>query len=273
MEVLSPLLEDLMLNDEYEEDNTLNNVDPEILNQLPKLQAKGNYKIIQIFTKQNTFNYKKHAIYKYNILELNLEYVTEITTSMENIEHFYFDATDNAIIFNAVDHEEMANYILSNDENYIVLPLSFIYNGTNNGHRAQIIIDKKNYKIYTIDPNGFFCYFDELFNDFTHQYLINIIKQYFDMVFIFLGYEYEIDSGISTKINRTVDINGKKEGQCQSVSLFLTFLVCFFGIEIKEANNLIKSLSDDEFVFLITNFAFYSMNLISNGNFTLKNKH
>lgn len=247
MDILLDMIQNIAISDNID-------IDRSALNKTPKLSPKRYYRIIESITGQKSFNNTTHAIYTYYIDNFEFVETTVIASKLKNIRHFYFDAIDNAIIFTAVHHADMAKYIINSKNTKIYIPLNYICSATKSGHQSTMVINKENNTVCILDPNGESSYYDKIFDFYTDQCINNIITQYFKKIGEFTGNEYYLIDPYIEKINRTTIIDDKKIGNCVITSIISIYLMHCLELRPAEAFKTIGELSDDEFEYIMSSF-------------------
>ncbi|QKF94713.1 hypothetical protein QKU48_gp1255 [Fadolivirus algeromassiliense] len=217
--------------------------------------------ILRDFAGQTQLNHdSEFTIFQLYMEDINVESITDFLPQ-ENVYHdpINFQITDNSIVVNALSIGTLADTIKKSKNRYIFLPTNYTCETHNSGHRAVVVIDRNSKQVYLMEPNGRPSYFNSILGaqlenyiEFFLDYYIQQLNNAFSMN---LNY---INSNVwnSTRIVLNNSSNTQiSKGDCLTISLLICQLVNNLEMEPGYVYEMIKSMSDNEFVSIIRSYS------------------
>jgi len=210
---------------------------------------------------QPPLNNPEYSIFQCNMQTHKLELMTNFME--KNIIYpFNFQIIDSGVIVNCLSVHSLGFYLISSKNRYTFSPIQYESDAKQSGHRATIVIDNKDSKVYLLDPNGEASYFnnivgniDNVIESFCEQYF-NMVNGMFQTKYKYVRLNVWNRKGVS--INNTS--NAKiSNGDCMILSMILCHLIKTLEMTPEQLYAKFKDMSDDEVVSLIRS---YSMGLI-----------
>lgn len=202
---------------------------------------------------------------EFTILQMHIE--TNTITSLTDFippnnvhyEPINFQITDTSIIANVLSVGTLVDYIRKSKNRYLFLPIHYGCETYNYGHRAVMVIDKKEKHVYLLDPNGIPSYFNTVLElqlensiEFFLDYYIRQLNDVFSMDYKYIHTNIWNPSKIV--LNNTSNVQMSR-GDCLTISLMICQLINNLEMAPGNIYELVKMLTDSEFVSIIRSYS------------------
>ena len=212
--------------------------------------------IISVINDQPSFFGRKHALYKIGLIDLNFELISYIDNDLGDTDHTTLDVTDNLILINTLSPAYLCTYVQNCRSNRIVIPILYGCSAKNVNHRAALLIIRDRGEVYLIDPNGHPKYFNQILGQDTVttiesafiQYLQEVKKTGLKLKYISVR-KWNPNNLVLNRVFKETQIG---TGHCVVLTLILIHLLCNQIDKPDEAYRLLRSLSDNELLLVIS---------------------
>jgi hypothetical protein len=226
------------------------------LNKIKRLKCSQLDAVVSMMNNQSVISQKSRALYKLDIPTNKFELISYIENDLGDTYHTLLNITDTLILFQTLSPACLVDYYDKTTSNIIILLFSYGCEAKNTYHQAALIINKLNYKVYLIDPNGHPEYFNDIL-DFNIVPKIELLfKNYFaELVQLGLKLEYVPVTEwnpYNIGLNKKFKITNIGSGHCVVLTLVLCHIITSQQLEPMEAYQLLGKLDDGELLMVIS---------------------
>jgi hypothetical protein len=243
--------------------------------ELVNTQIRTKYINYVIYKQQISMNDNKFAYHDFEVCT----FITKlINTNNHDTYHFILNVDGTYFVLNAINPQTLALMIDENKNNrYLFLSFNYGADAIGSGHQAVIMIDIIEKHVYFIDPNGHSSYFDKIFGIKLSFQIEQLVRQYFENFNSFFGHNYTYQfihkwNPNHMCINKIFNENYEMgSGHCVILSIILSHIISVTKCLPIEGYKLLKSVSDDELLFIAKEYTVRLYKIIQIQQNTLNN--